>query len=126
MPGKLTWLKKVGEVALKIGELTPYGSYLKIFTPSKGDKIIDEVVNKATYLDEIGRVILQVESFSNALTSPISGTEKLKAASVPTAAILYEFLRARDIEIEDKALFLEGASNIADGFAKILNSGKAK
>jgi hypothetical protein len=121
-----SWLKKVGQVALRVGEVTPYGNYLKIFTPPAVDKAIDTIIAKTSHLDEIGKAIINAEVVSNTLSSSLSGSEKLKLATGPTAQILLDFLGMRGIEVVDEKLFLEGSQDVANGIAKILNSGKAK
>lgn len=122
-----SWLKSVGKIAIKIGQHAPtIGPIVKAFTPEPVDKVIDSVMPTVDKLDEIGNVIIATEIFSQALTAPIAGPEKLKVASLPTAQILLQFLKLKGLKIdsEREAMFLEGAQDIANGMAKVYNSCK--
>ncbi len=115
-----SWLKRIGLLGIAVGEQAPFfGPILKAFIPGNRE---DRIIESLSHLDEIGKVVINVELISNALTTPLPGPEKLKAAAVPTAAILIEFLKSRGLKVKDEALFKEGSSDVANGIAKAFNS----
>ena len=116
----MSWLKKVGEVIAKGAALATGLSPLvdPFFDNKKEDK--DKVFGKITdSLVEIQSVITTVEAIGQ-LTG-LKGEDKLKAAAPMIASILESKLVAGR-KIEDKVLFASGASTVADGMVKILNS----
>lgn len=113
----MKWLTRIGGVVLKVSEiLTGVGPLLTSVNP-KAAPIVQTVV---TDLQRLEAVIVQVEIFGQALGLP--GAEKLKGAAPAVAQILLESAKASGHDIEDQALFLRGATKIADGLADCLNA----
>ncbi len=106
----MRFLKKLGSIILKGAKLVlGIGSSL----PQGSSKIIDK-------LSEIMDVILQFQFFGLALGLP--GSQKLKAAGPAVAQIILSSAILANRKIDDKALFAQGTTKIANGMADILNS----
>jgi hypothetical protein len=117
----MSWLKKVGEIALKTTTIIlGLGPVFKQYTDAHGDAQIDRILDKA---QEMQAVIVQAEIFGAALG--LSGPDKLKAASAAMAQVILTSSVMAGKKIEKPELFATGCAKIADGWADVLNSLKA-
>jgi len=125
-PVSLGWLKTVGKILAIAGSVAS-GMDLSKFFPDKYKPLVQRIDGtlERAHLGEIGDVVIQVESLSAALTSPLPGPEKLKAATSPVAHIMLDFLKTRHMEVDNEAEFLAGAADMASATVRIMNACKA-
>lgn len=114
----MTWLKRIGQIAVKGLELAvgvaPQFSqaFPQALPPGRVQPVVDT-------LGKLEAVIVNAEAFGSALG--LAGTDKLKAASGPiTQILLSDFLAGR--KIADKQKFATAAAGIASNLADLLNS----
>jgi hypothetical protein len=116
----MNFLKAFGKaVAIGLQVIGNFGPLVKQTIPGTKD---DVLLDKATdILTDVSMITQSVEATSAVLASPLSGPDKLKAASAQVEQIiLSKFVLGK--KIADPALFKEGVSNITDGVVKIQNS----
>ena len=125
-PVSLGWLKTVGKILAIAGSVAS-GMDLSKFFPDKFKPLVQRIdgILERAHLGEIGDVIIQTEAFSAALTSPLPGPEKLKAATPPIANIMLDFFRLRHMEIENEAEFLTATSEMTSAMVRAFNACKA-
>lgn len=109
----MKFLSRLGQILLTATKIiTGLGPILPQFQPQ---------VNKATdTLEKVSGIITSVEIFGQVLGTP--GADKLKAAAPLVAQVLLQSDMLVDKKIKDHALFVQGATKIADGMADVLNS----
>ena len=125
-PVSLGWLKTVGKVLAMVGSAAS-GVDLSAFFPSKFKPLIDKVEGyiEKSHLGEIGDAVVQVEAFSAALSAPLPGPEKLKAATPSVANIMLDFFKIRHMEVENEAEFLLASSDMTSAMVRAFNACKA-
>jgi len=112
----LSGLAKFGQIVANVaGIATGLGPIFKGALPSQAGTI-DKVESEITL---IAGQIQTVEAIGQALA--IKGPDKLKAAAPLVAQVILKSALMAGHEY-DAALFTQGASKIADGFADVLNS----
>lgn len=113
--GFMGWLKKVGQVVLKIvgigASLLPMVSGIS-------------PVGIGSELAKIAKVLVTVEQVSTAMQGPDAktGSQKLRAAVPQVAAIIQTSELMVGKKIKDEAAFEQACTNITSGFADLLNS----
>lgn len=124
-PANLGWLKTVGKILAMAGSVAA-GVDLSKFFPEKFRPLIQRVDGalERAHLGEMGDVIVQVEAFSAALSSPLPGPEKLKAATPPVANIMLDFFKIRHMEIQDEAEFLAASQEMTNAMVRAFNACK--
>jgi len=119
MSSFLSGLKRFGQIVANVaGIASGLGPIFKGYLPSQAgtiDKVESEIA-------AIAGQIQTVESIGQVLGTP--GPDKLKAAAPLVAQVILQSALMAGHEY-DQALFTEGATDVANGFAKILNSIKA-
>lgn len=113
----MTFLKKLGQflaeaVALAVG----IGPLINPFLGAKAAHIESTAVNDLT---QMGSIIAMVEAVNQ---TPGSGADKLKAATPLILQVLRTSQAFSGKHVENEALAEEGASDIAQGIAKFMNS----
>jgi len=113
----MTWLKRIGGILLKVGEIAMGVSpILASAYPKQAGGI--QVVSQD--LAELGNIIVMIEAAGQALN--IAGPDKLKAAAPLVAQAILRSALVANHKIENQALFQGGSVKIADGLVDILNS----
>ena len=113
----MKFLSKLGQIVVNVaGILTGFGPLISAMNPQAG-----AVVTQAEdVLGKISAVIGQVEVFGQAIALP--GPQKLTAAAPMVAQELLLFFKARGHKVNNEALFMQGATKVADGMADCWNS----
>ena len=110
----MTFLKKLGTVLLRITEIV--GGFGPIAFPGSASTV-KTVISDIT---QIASVIVNVEAVGQALQLP--GPSKLTASAPLVAQIILQSEFFTGKKIANEALFKDGITVIADGFARVLNS----
>jgi hypothetical protein len=119
----LTFLKKAGQDIVQIaGIALGFVPLAQAASPNNAG-LIGKV---ASELDQLKSLIIQVEAFGAALPAGMDGATKLKVATPMVAQLVLRSDMMLGHEIQDQALFTNGAEQIASGVANVLNSLKAK
>lgn len=115
----MTFLKKLGQVVVNIaGIVSGIGPIFSASIP-KASGAINLVTSE---IAQLAGVIATVEAVGQAVSTPLPGTEKLKAATPLVAQIILASSVMAGKKIADPAKFQLGASEVASGIADILNS----
>ena len=113
----MSWLKKVGQIALAVGKVSPIaGPILAAIIPGTKDDAI--IARTTAYIDPVIAKILDVESLGVVLKLP--GDQKLTPATPLVGQIFAPY--AHQFGVADPALFTKGMSEIAQGYVDFLNS----
>jgi hypothetical protein len=114
----MTFLKKLGGIAVKIGQFAPYvGPIIKGFLPTAAAEKFDRAMD---WLSDGIDVVVGVEAIGQTLG--LAGTQKLTAATPLIADMLVRHPFFTGKKIKDPVLFKAGAEKLAGGLADILNS----
>lgn len=113
----MTWLKKFGQIVLKVTEVVSgFAPLIQTTVPNSGN-VVREVQSD---LAAIAGVIGQVEAIGQVLNTP--GADKLKASTPLVAQVLLQSSLLAHHKIANSTLFQQGAQKMADGMADVLNS----
>ena len=116
MSSFLSGLKKFGQIVANVaGIASGLGPIFKGALPGQAGTI-DKVESE---IGAIAEEIKTVETIGQILGTP--GPDKLKAAAPLVAQVILKSALLAGHEY-DQALFTEGSTDVANGFAKILNS----
>ena len=110
----MKWLTKIGNILVKGIQIA---NGVSPFLSGKSGEIAGKVTSE---LEQISDVIIQAELFGQILGTP--GPDKLKASAPAVAQILLKSAIVAKHKITDEALFMRGATKIADGMADVMNS----
>lgn len=109
----MTFLKKLGEILLK-------GTALAMGVAPMFPKYEEAIEKGVDTIRKIMGIVVAVEVIGQKLQLP--GPQKLTAAAPLIAQVILESDMMIGRKIDNPVLFQEGATAIADGMAKILNS----
>lgn len=113
----MKFLTRIGAIILKGIEIyAGFAPIIQTAFPGFQDKV--QVLSND--LVEIANIIVQVESFGQALAIP--GPQKLIAATPAVSQIILRSAILANHSIADPILFKQGCTKIADGMADVLNS----
>lgn len=113
----MTWLKKFGQIVLKVTEVVSGFAPLIQTTVPNSANVVREVQSD---LAAVAAVIANVEAVGQVANMP--GADKLKAATPLVAQVLLQSSVLAQHKIANPALFQSGAQKIADGMADVLNA----
>jgi hypothetical protein len=119
----MTFLKKLGGILVAgLGLFTGIWPLLKNAIPGAStNTTVATVENDFT---KVANVIVGVEATIAAISDPNAktGAQKLQAAAGQVAGIIRASELISGKKIANEALFIEGSTDVTNGFAKILNS----
>lgn len=117
----MTFLKKLGQILSTATQIIiGYGPIVTGMIPgTKDDQIVGAIGDK---LDLASQVIIGVEASSAALTSPLPGSEKARAATPAMLQILASLQVVRGRKMKDEAKGREIAARIGGDLADWLNN----
>jgi len=118
----MTFLKKLGMIIAKIGMIAAgIGPIAAQAFPEEASQIgkVTDTLTLAT------QVVVNIEGISAALESPMSGEDKLRAASALVSNIVLQSDLMTGGKIHDTALFTKGTTELTQGIVDILNSRNA-
>src|SRR5262245_57116131 len=104
----MTFLKKLGQIALQVGQVALGLSPVTKWAGPGDAAIIDRIVGT---IDEIGAIIMQVEAIGAALQ--LTGPDKLKAAAPLVAQVIVRSSLVAGKKIADPNLFHAGVEKVA-------------
>jgi hypothetical protein len=120
----MNWLKKFGQIALKVGAaylgFEPLAASL-LGASAPQNKTVGTVVNDLT---KIGQAVTTVETVFAAISDPTAktGSQKLTAASALVSQIVQSSEMISGKKIKDEAAFTAAVQKITGGVADLLNS----
>ncbi len=111
----MTFLKKLGVILAKGTQiLTGVGPFVPQYE--------NQVTKVKDIVTEILDVVVTVEAISAAMSSPLSGPDKLKAATPLITQLILKSDQFTGKNVSNPALFQEGIVKITNGFVDVLNS----
>lgn len=115
----MSFLKKLGQVVANVaGIVSGIGPFFGAAIPGASGTI----TKITSEIQQLAGVIATVEAIGQAVSTPLPGTEKLKAATPLVAQVILSSSVMVGKKIADPAKFQAGCAQLASGMADILNS----
>lgn len=121
----MTWLKKFGQVMLKIVAIaTGVAPLIQQVIPASAQPTEAKVVSDLTL---ISNEVMTAEAMFAAISDPKEkmGSDKLKAATPFVSQIIQQWLQSQTAipkKIQNETLFTQAVTGITSNFADLLNS----